>query len=1846
MIIERAIAATRCAISRRRVSRTVVVALFATLLQIISGSLTPASAVGTPVVTVPAGGWVISQSTTTTISGASVSGLGSTDTYLITISLTGSVNGATLKLGTTTNLTASYGYTSGANTFTSFTKISFTGVAADVNNGLASLQYVAGTAATSGTTPTITISAVENISGLAYNPANNHYYKAYQYNTTGVTVGTDITDKKQSTAITWAGTKSFAGQSGYLVTITSSTEDSFVSATIPSAQNIWIGAKDNWSGGGYTFGEGYWGWVSPGSPEYGAGFSYDSTASSGVAINSTTGRFVSTGRSTSTSYTGTNTGISMSGANGGSSNGYFNWCSNEPNNADGGNGGEHSAVTNWGGGTCWNDLHENNNSAVSGFVVEWGTNAADGGFTNAVSASAKVYLAPTISRLSANNQIAQVSTAYPNSTSVQLVDAMGTAIPNATITWSVTRGIKQSDTSTTNVNGIASQSQWTMPSTIGLDTLTASFSGGGNPSISYTARVSNFPASNADTDTALTFASGRYAWRADDNVFDISNAISIEAWVYQTASVGAGWNMVVNKEESYELGTVGGTWWFGLKSTTWSGQDTGVTSRLNVWQHVALTRAASTNTVNFYVDGQLVWTGSADGAGTTNLANSPYPFTIGGRSSNGTDFGAPFTGMIDEVKIFSSARTAAEIKADMHSYGPVNHADLAVYYDFNEGAGTGLFNRKSSATYSSDLAVVNANTWTDVKSVTANGAYTITKFSRSYLTAAGGWKVPSRASRVSAVIVGGGGGGGSRAGGGGGAGGYVYRPVLSLTPGSIETITVGQGGQGGYSEPAFTNRQGKNGQDSQMGSHSVAVGGGGGGGAGDSGNTYRVGVDGGSGGAASGAIAGDGSSAAYGLATQSAKGYGLGNPGGSGMSGTYWNGGGGGGSGGVGSNASTTSWVAGNGGAGTLDPVGLSNLCLAAGGGGGTVNGGTSSGSGGSCSSGTVTAGAGTIGASIAGSALANSGSGGGGSGYNTSGSDVGGGDGGSGVIIIRWITASVPSYTKPVNAYLNVGMTETFTTNVMSDSATVSLTRTFRWESTTTGANGTFSLIKQGTGAANAVFSWVPTDTSTSGSNYLYRLIVTDSDTAGLFITDSSTAFAVINRTLVMTGVSIIKKAINVSRTDTYTVTFGTPNYNVTLLPVIAGITLDTSTITSPVIRIADTATVGTYYETLTVTDSVSASVVIPLTITISAPPNLLNTAEIVTNDLILNLDAGNSASLIADSGTATTGISWKDLSGSRNNGATGAGVNTGASGGTACTAPTYSSANAGSLTFAAGSNNCYYVSTLNPTSIRNNYTVEVWFKTSATLSSNMGLMSQSTLASNSPYFLNVGTQAGSALYVSFWDNVTTTYKYANCGYTPTIGVWTHIAGTYDGTTMSTYINGQLLCSTPVTAYSPTGTPNNSGLIIGNIGNGATTGTFPGSIASVRVYKSVLNATQLLANFNATKFRFDSSNDVAIVPTKKYGASTIETFTVTSGSDTRTITFSVGDRNGIDWDTSTVANQVKLTLQESLTVGTYLDTVTVTDVLGQSTYIPFRMTTTKADTLTVTMSASTTITYNGSALAVYPKPMITGLKWTDTATTISRFSSAIYSETTTVPTNADTYTVRGSVPTFTIGSLDNYLGIIYDTATATINKANQKPLNIYMYGGTVGTPYLIWLQGGSGTGVVNETLTGVATLTGCAISNHYLTAAEQKQGYCEVRVVKDGDQNYWSETQTVQLYFMAYINSQPSGVVGSGNGIGINGVTSYTVDTTTPPSITGLSTLTLSIAGGGTFVITGTGFGASGLTVKFWRNKVVTPTGSTSTTITFNVSDIGSAGATTGRITVITVNGQDFSTDTLTITP
>jgi hypothetical protein len=591
-------------------------------------------------------------------------------------------------------------------------------------------------------------------------------------------------------------------------------------------------------------------------------------------------------------------------------------------------------------------------------------------------------------------------------------------------------------------------------------------------SVSTAATLSVSTPLGSDTDTALTLSAGKWAWASDSNEFDVTSAITMQAWVYQTATNAGSWNMVMNKENSYELGTIGSLWYFGLQgSGGWSGVNTGIATRLNEWQHVALTRAAGSSTANFYVNGQLVWTGTADGASTGNLTNSSEPFTIGGRSSDGVIFSSPFVGTIDEVRVFRSARTKAEIAADMHSYGPINTSNLALYYDFNEGSGDTLFNRVSGTSISSDLRV----------------AYTIRKFTRSYLTSSGGWKPPVGVSRVRALVVAGGGGGGNDEGGGGGGGGFIDTASVTVTADTTTAVIVGYGGIGAEGNDVY---YATNGQNSTFGTL-IAIGGGAGGSSVNVDNaSARNGTSGGSG--------GGGAGEAW-----------AGRAGGSGTSGQGFAGGIGivSGAGGGGGGAIEVGNTDGNSLGGDGKTSNITGVNVIYGGGGSGGNGNTSStsfagsdGGGGRGGSSNVTALNGTAGLG---------GGGGGGGSLATANSSVAfsGADGGSGVVIIRWITASAPTFTVPVAVDTTTALTRyTFRT---SGAASSPLTRNFQWQfSTDTGTS--WSTVQASTSDS---YTTGLLDLGTSGPRYRYRVIVTDSDTAGLSISDSSTSYLVLNR-------------------------------------------------------------------------------------------------------------------------------------------------------------------------------------------------------------------------------------------------------------------------------------------------------------------------------------------------------------------------------------------------------------------------------------------------------------------------------------------------------------------------------------------------------------------------------------------------------------------------------------------------------------------------------------------------------------------------------------------------------------
>ncbi len=506
-----------------------------------------------------------------------------------------------------------------------------------------------------------------------------------------------------------------------------------------------------------------------------------------------------------------------------------------------------------------------------------------------------------------------------------------------------------------------------------------------------------------DVDTSVTLnGSTQYAWVADDNSLDVANALTVEAWVKPTSISTCGSSdtcIILNKESSYELAIYNGTYQHAILGTstgTWAFQDTGVKAIINEWHHVAITRALNTYTTKFYLDGVLAATDSSgDGAGTSTISNSIYPFTIGARSSNGVTFTSKFTGQIDEVKVWGVERSATNVVSDMSNWGPTNTSGLQLYYDFNDISGSPgtVVNRVSGATSASTLSLGNSPTVSDVKTTDTTTApgYTILKFPRSYITANGGWKVPTNTSSLKIGVIGGGGGGSGGGwnsgvcdvgGGGGGGGGDVQESTVNVNPNNSYPIQVGQGGNGGTTPVS-------------SGKGTAGINGG-------NSSAFSISANGGYGAAQASTACG---SAPGGTA-------GNGNVGG-----TEWTattsqssrfegtGGGGGGVGSAGgnsggSNTSTpASNYAGNGGTGASLTF-LSGSYFGAGGGGGASlwHGGGMQGSGGSSIGGN-----GSSTGVLAGAAVVNTGSGGGGGASGGGGAGAGGGSGSAGMVIIKY---------------------------------------------------------------------------------------------------------------------------------------------------------------------------------------------------------------------------------------------------------------------------------------------------------------------------------------------------------------------------------------------------------------------------------------------------------------------------------------------------------------------------------------------------------------------------------------------------------------------------------------------------------------------------------------------------------------------------------------------------------------------------------------------------------------------------------------------------------------------------
>jgi fibronectin type 3 domain-containing protein len=197
----------------------------------------------------------------------------------------------------------------------------------------------------------------------------------------------------------------------------------------------------------------------------------------------------------------------------------------------------------------------------------------------------------------------------------------------------------------------------------GAGTTTADQSGSGNPGTLSNATWAGAAAGRFGN--ALSFnGTNSIVNVADSNSLDLTNAMTLEAWV-RPAVAGNAYLTVIMKErpgsDSYALYANGSGNNRAPIAEVYIGgyRDAVGTTQLapGVWAHLAATYDGSV--LALYVNGvqaaQLLIAGS--------MTTSTSPLRIGAN----TIWGEWFNGLIDEVRVYNRARTATEIQADMNA---------------------------------------------------------------------------------------------------------------------------------------------------------------------------------------------------------------------------------------------------------------------------------------------------------------------------------------------------------------------------------------------------------------------------------------------------------------------------------------------------------------------------------------------------------------------------------------------------------------------------------------------------------------------------------------------------------------------------------------------------------------------------------------------------------------------------------------------------------------------------------------------------------------------------------------------------------------------------------------------------------------------------------------------------------------------------------------------------------------------------------------------------------------------------------------------------------------------------
>jgi hypothetical protein len=1306
----------------------------------------------------------------------------------------------------------------------------------------------------------------------------------------------------------------------------------------------------------------------------------------------------------------------------------------------------------------------------------------------------------------------------------------------------------------------------------------------------------------SDIDSAINLnGSSQYAAATSDvSGFDIANAITLEAWIYPTGDSCNG--NIVGKANSYFLYCVSGSLAYAManSSGTWSGVGTGITIPTGEWSHVAMTRGLNADAANVYFNGNLVYRGTADMAGTGALFNSANNFSIGTRNISGSNSGF-FTGRIDEVKLWNVARTQAQVQSDLKTYGGSLSDGLVAYYDFNDQSGATLMNRSTGGSSALDLTLFNspALTSAEIFETSTVQAYTVVKFMRSFLVAGAGWLSPAAPKRIQYFVVGGGGGGGNNVGGGGAGGGNYKVTNSSLLTNTRVSITVGVGGYGGLYSAGSLTVDGTTQMDGQNGdSSTVTVGA----------NTYIGG--GGSGGQtywSTNFCGGSGAPSTYSTAGS--------------FSGT----GGIGTSGGLGGSPSGTSSVA-NGKTGYADSITGTSSYYGAGGGAGYWTGGgvKVAGTGANSIAGNGGSANGVVGAS----ATKNTGSGGGG---GASGCAMGG-RGSSGIVVLRYITNDPSITTQPTNDTTTVGTVDTLTvgTTSLPTPLTKSVTWQFTSETTTAAASATWQNVALGTGLNTDTYT---TQILTIGMNkYRYRAIVTFTDIDSLTVIETTTVVTLtVNPAITITSDSstITRKYGDAQNVRTIVYSGGTTNtgaVGTSTSHTVRGqvenlasgrIYIDTSTSTA-VFRVDTRTAVGTYVETITVTDAKGATasyaqrVVVTAGDTLTVQADTLTTMTYSPSGLVISPTTTLTGLVSGDTRDSLT-FTYSSKNVTCANGGTCAVGNTGPGGGIVfysvngkyleaapaawfgtatdtrtvwgCSGSTYASAYATAIGTGKANTDQIVSNCGDPTSnvaakIARAYTgggksdwslpsrdelIELckYARTQTTGNISTSCTTSGTL--NAGVLKGFGNADGDSQYWSSSDAST------NNAYT----VWLSgsLSGGFGGKTNIRYIRPVRYFTSDL--YAANSCAAGGTCAVGDIGPAGGVVFYVSNSGSIN---SVANVSEGGTYLEAAPSPFSAT-----------------TYNWCEGSSNPYTTLLGASGTAIGTGAANTA-----TALASCTGGAIYQAANLTSGGYSDWFLPSSNELSQMYIWRNSIGLSPTALYWGStegsnsvgASLVMSNGGIGGQNkgqatpyWPIRAFSQVLPASQSYGPTTTPPTNAGTYTVTPSNLTLTSGILtSNYASINYLSSDFTINKASQDALtitsNLASYNGGTSTMKLT-TAGGSDTGTVTYTVVSGGSASGCSVSTNVLSFSSV--GTCRLTATKAATLNYlitYSDTVTITL--SAFVSSQQVQTQSVPTQLPISGANSLETRTVTAALLTITNVVTIS---SGSYTVTGTGF-------------------------------------------------------------